>query len=68
MAEWITTKEASELTGYNAEYLRWLIREKKIKAQKFGILWQVNKSSLLAYLRSAEKSEDKRRGAKSARD
>lgn len=60
MAEWITTKEASELSGYHAEHLRELIRDGKIKAQKFGEVWQVSKQSLLAYLRHAEKIGEKR--------
>ena len=65
--DWITTSEAAELSGYNNEYLRWLIREGKISAQKFGTTWQVSKSSLLTYLREAEKSQDKRRGGKTWR-
>ncbi len=62
--EWITTKEASELSGYHPEHMRRLIREGLVKARKFGIVWQVHRASLLAYLRAAEQSEDKRRGAK----
>lgn len=65
--DWIPTSEAAIISGYNAEYLRWLIREHKIVAKKFGFVWQVSKSSLLAYLREAAKSEDKRRGSKSSR-
>jgi len=62
--EWITTSEAADLSGYNAEYLRWLIREKKIEAQKFGIVWQVRRSSLITYMKKASNSDDKRRGAR----
>ena len=68
MAEdWIPTSEAAKISKYNAEYLRWLIRERKIVARKFGFIWQVSRSSLLAYMREASKSEDKRRGAKALR-
>ncbi len=67
MTEWITTQEAARVSGYHPDHLRELIREGKIKAQKFGIVWQVDRASLLAYIRNAEKSEDKRRGAKSKR-
>ncbi len=62
--EWITTQEAAELSGYHPDHLRRLIRAGVVKGQKFGIVWQVDRTSLLAYMREAEKSEDKRRGAK----
>jgi excisionase family DNA binding protein len=62
MEEWITVTEAARLSGYHPEYLREMIRNRKIKARKFGPLWQVNRSSLLEFLKEAEKSGDKRRG------
>lgn len=62
--EWITTQEAAELSDYNPTYLRWLIRQGKLVARKFGPVWQVNRKSLLAYLKAAEQSADKRRGPK----
>jgi excisionase family DNA binding protein len=64
MAEWITTKQAAELSGYHANHIRRLIRTREIRAQKFGEVWQVDRRSLLAYVRNAEKSGDKRRRAK----
>ncbi|MBI3242330.1 MAG: helix-turn-helix domain-containing protein [Chloroflexi bacterium] len=61
MAEtWITTKQAAELSGYHPEHLRELIRGGKVKARKFGIVWQVDRASLLAYLRKVEKLGAKR--------
>ena len=62
--EWLTTKEAIELSGYHPVYLRELIRDGKIVGQKFGIVWQVSKQSLTAYLEEAQQSKDKRRGPK----
>lgn len=68
MAEdWITTAEAARLSGYHSVYLRELIKAGKIKAQKWGRDWQVSRVSLLAYMRAAEKSADKRRGARTRR-
>ena len=64
MADWITTAEAVKLTGYHPVHLLRLVRAGKIKAQKFGIVWQVDRASLQAYVRTSEKSGDKRRGAK----
>jgi len=62
--EWLTVQEAANLTGYHAEYLRNLTREGKITARKFGPVWAINKSALLAYLKNAEKSADRRHGPK----
>ena len=65
MAEkWITTGEAAELTDYEPEYLRRLLRNKKIQGKKFGPVWQINRDSLLSYLQSSQISDDKRRGPK----
>ena len=64
MADWITTTEAAELSGYHPDHIRRLIRAGEVKAQKFGEVWQVDHGSLIAYIRAAEKSGDKRRGAK----
>ncbi len=59
-SDWITTKQATELSGYHPEHIRELVRERKIKAQKFGEVWQVSRSSLLTYVRQSEKLGEKR--------
>lgn len=64
MAEWITTQEAAELSGYHPEHLRRLMKERKIEARKFGPLWQVSRESLESYIAAAEQSGDRRRGPK----
>ena len=61
---WLTVTQAAVVTGYHPEHLRELIRDGKIEARKFGPLWQVNRNSLMTYLRAAEKSKDGRRGPK----
>ena len=58
--DWITVNEAAEISGYNAEYLRRLIRKEKIDYRMFGFMYQVNRKSLLKYLKVAEKKSDKR--------
>jgi hypothetical protein len=58
--DWITTREATELSKYNPEHLRALIRQGRIKARKYFVIWQVSKSSLLAYLREQEQRGEKR--------
>jgi len=47
--EWITTKEAAELTGYNQEYIRQMIRDGRIVAEKKGRDWWVDRASIEDY-------------------
>lgn len=49
-SEWITVKEAAKIGYYHPEYVRHLMRRKQITGRKFGSVWQVKKSSLLAYI------------------
>jgi hypothetical protein len=65
MLQWISVEEAAELSGYNAEHVRRLIRSKLIVAQKKGAMWWVDQLSLMAYCNAAAKSSDRRRGPKS---
>jgi excisionase family DNA binding protein len=61
MAEqWITTGEAAKLGGFHPKHIPWLIKKGKIKARKFGNVWQVDRASLLTYLRQTEKAGEKR--------
>jgi len=62
--DWIGVTEAVRLSGYHPDHLRELIREGKIKARKIITVWQVSRTSLLAYIAEAQKSPDKRRGPK----
>jgi excisionase family DNA binding protein len=67
MSDWLTTDEAVEISGYNLQYVRELIRDKKIKAVKKGGSYWVDRQSLLDYIAAAKESQDKRRGAKAPR-
>jgi excisionase family DNA binding protein len=58
--DWITTAEAAQISGYHPRYVQRLVREKKVKAQKWGIQWQISRSSLLSYLKTVEKMGAKR--------
>jgi hypothetical protein len=64
MAEWVNVDEAVDISGYNPEYIRRLIRTKQIVAEKKGRDWWVDRSSLLVYLKKASSSGDRRRGPK----
>lgn len=58
--DWITTSDAARLSGYHPERIRELVREKKIKAQKWSRDWQVSRSSLMRYLEATRKAGSKR--------
>lgn len=60
MADWITTAEAARISGYHPEHIRKLIKSDRIKARKFGQVWQVDRVSLLAYVRKIGKMGEKR--------
>lgn len=55
MADWITTSEAAELSSYSRKHVIRLIESKLVKGKRFGPIWQVDRVSLLAYVRKAEK-------------
>ena len=50
--EWLTTEEASKLTGYNSEHIRRLVRGNKVEAKKWGREWMIKRSSLVEYLKN----------------
>ncbi len=65
MEKWLTTQQAAELAGYHPERIRELVRSGKVEARKFGPVWQIDRVSLLAYVRNAAK-QGKKRGPKTA--
>jgi hypothetical protein len=58
--EWISISKAGELSGYSPVHLRDLLRKHRIKGRKFVIVWQVSRSSLMAYFRQQSKRGEKR--------
>jgi excisionase family DNA binding protein len=67
MADWITTEEASQLTGYSVAHLLDLLRQKVLKAEKKGGHYCIDKKALLEYTSQAAKAKDKRHGPKGKR-
>ena len=68
MAEdWLTTMEAAQLSGYHRDHILRLIEAGKVKARKFATVWQVDRHSLIAYMKQAEKL-GKKRGPKRQQD
>jgi len=60
MEDWLTTYEAVRISGYELDYIRKLIRAKKITGRKWGQSWQVSRTSLLGFLKSKEQQGQKR--------
>lgn len=54
MPEWIDIRQASELSGYNSDYLRRVMRQGKIDAQKRGTMWWIDRDSLREYMATVE--------------
>nr|MBP9840705.1 helix-turn-helix domain-containing protein [Candidatus Paceibacterota bacterium] len=52
--EFITTRAASERSGYSADYLAKLAREGKIRGEQIGRQWFVHEGTLTAFIESAD--------------
>jgi excisionase family DNA binding protein len=60
MEEWLTTYEAATVAEYDPDYLRKMVRAGKIKARKWGLSWQINSESLMAFKKESEEKGGKR--------
>ena len=60
MEEWLTTYAAARLANLDPDYIRKLVRAEKIKARKWGQSWQVQRASLLDYMKKSEGQGSKR--------
>lgn len=58
--EWVTTSEAADLTGYSIQYVRRLVRNGRVRAQKWVRDWMVDKEALLAYQQSMQTLGDRK--------
>lgn len=47
--EYVSVEEAAEKTGYAPAYIRRLLRQNKIKAEKKGTMWWIDLDSLKTY-------------------
>ena len=52
--EYVSVEEASQITGYSEQYIRRLLRQGKIKAEKKGSMWWVELESLETYKREMD--------------
>jgi len=60
----ISVLAGSMITGYNAQYLRRMLRRKKLEGTKVGQLWLIKMKSIQEYLQESERSSDQRFGPK----
>ena len=60
----ISVKAAAFHSGYNAQYLRRLLRNGRLIGVKLGQTWLIDKRTLEAYLENANHTKDKRFGPK----
>jgi len=59
-----TVQTAAEVTGYNIQYLRRILRSGALKGIKIGQIWLIDMESLLAYLERVESIADRRYGSR----
>jgi excisionase family DNA binding protein len=64
LGEYITVKTAAEISGYNQQYIRRLLRENTFRSKRLGQLWLIDQKDFIKYLNEARKSNDKRFGPK----
>lgn len=50
--EYVTVKEASELSGIHPQWIRDLIKDGRIKAEKFGPVWMIDRDAFLDFIAS----------------
>ncbi len=60
MEDWLTTYEAVQISGYELDYIRKLVRANKIVGRKWGQSWQVSRKSLEQFLKDREQQGEKR--------
>ena len=56
----ITVQAADEVTGYNIQYLRRMLRSGALKGVKIGQMWWIEMDALEAYLKSVRSTSDRR--------
>jgi hypothetical protein len=66
--EFLTVKLAAEISGYNQQYLRRMLRNRAFKSRKIGQIWLIERKSFWDYLYDGARSVDKRFGPQSLCD
>jgi excisionase family DNA binding protein len=64
----LTVQIASEVSGYNPQYIRRLLRDGKLEGDKIGQIWLIRKESFEEYLTLEKGVSDRRFGPKKANE
>ena len=62
----ISVKAAAEISGYNIQYLRRMLRLGRLPGVKVGQVWLIDKWAFDEYMNEAQATLDRRFGAKEA--
>ncbi len=54
LADYITADEAADISGYDVQHVRRLMRAHRIKGRKAGLVWLIERESLHEYLAKVE--------------
>jgi excisionase family DNA binding protein len=60
--KYISVQAAADVTGYNIQYLRRLLRSGALKGVKIGQIWLIKMQSLETHLQHIETTSDRRCG------
>lgn len=60
LGDWLTVKEAAEVSGYHPDHIRRILRAGGIQSMKWGNSWMVNRESLLEYQKESRTQGEKR--------
>ena len=60
----LTVQIAAKVSGYNAQYLRRLLHDERIKGDKIGQIWLIRNASFEEYLEQVMRANDRRFGPK----
>jgi excisionase family DNA binding protein len=58
----LSVRAAAEMSGYNEQYLRRLLRAGRLQGVKIGQVWLIRLASLEAHLRKGQTVQDRRFG------
>ena len=60
----LAVRAAADVTGYNIQYLRRMLRSGVLEGVKIGQMWLIDMESLETYLQHVESTSDRRCGPK----
>ena len=60
--DYITVRTAAEISGYNQQYLRRLLRDNTFRSKRLGQLWLIDRDHFMEHLYMIRRSKDKRVG------